>query len=190
MTPIMIRRALLRSWLGTLFIHALLLPPWLLLLASKPWQQWTVSDLALAMFLFLSAGIIVFWTLRLWGAGSLAARDLLLRYGVPLLRTGQLCTVLLLAFLAAKLMVDGWLRPQALWEPWTWGYWALIVVAAAQGIQHYLYKFTSASATGKDGLLEQLERGQVINWHSPMGGSIGVELRRLVSRSRTTAASK
>jgi hypothetical protein len=184
-----IRRALLRSWLGTLSIHVLLLPPWLLYLARKPWQQWSVADVPLVMFLVLSAGIVAFWTLRLWGAGSRVGRRLLLGPGVWLFRAGQLCTLLLLAYMIAKLTVDGMPGSRAWGEPWTSGEWALYAVAASQGIQHCLFKFTSASPAGRNGWFELLEQGQAKDWRSPLGGSIGVELRRLASASRRAAVS-
>lgn len=180
-----IKKKLIRSWVGTIFLHMLLSPPWAIYLVVKPIQQWSVVDIPITMFIVISGYIILFWTLHLWGAGSHTIKRVLLRYGSPLHQLGQLCTILLLGFMVTKAISDTVFNSDILGEPFTLDYWCLFVFAEAQGIQHYLYKMTSVSPRGKDGLFEMLERRQPVSWYSPLGGSIGVELRRLKGEART-----
>lgn len=174
-----IKKQLIRSWVGTIFLHILLLPPWAISLVVKPVHQWSVVDIPIALFLVISGYIVLFWTLYIWGVGSHTIKRVLLRYGSPLHRIGQICTILLLVFMVAKAISGVVFNSDVLGEPFTLGYWGFLVSIEAQGIQHYLYKMTSASPKGKDGLFEMLEGRQSVSWSSPLGGSIGVELRRL-----------
>jgi hypothetical protein len=180
-----IKKQLIRSWLGTIFLHVLLLPPWAIYLVVKPIHQWSIVDIPIALFVVISGYIVLFWTLYLWGVGSHTIKRILLKYGLPLHRIGQVCTILLLVFMVTKAISDLVLNSDVLGEPFTLGYWGFFLVAEAQGIQHYLYKITSASPKGKDGLVEMLERKQPVSWYSPVGGSIGVQLRRLKQEART-----
>jgi WD40 repeat protein len=68
-------------------------------------------------------------------------------------------------------------------------FWIMQSIAISQGLHHFFYKFTSGSPSRLDGLLDQIERGKPIDWQYPVGGSIGVELRRL-RRFRSTSAYK
>jgi hypothetical protein len=171
-----IKKKLIRSWIGTLFLHILLLPPWTIYLARKPIQNWSAADVVSVLCLWISGYIILFWTLYLWGVGSRTIKHILLRYGSFLYRAGQLCTILLLVFSGIEVASRIVFNAGVLGEPVTWFFWGVI---AAQGVQHYLYKMTSSSPGGKDGLFEMIEGKQPINWYKPLGGSIGVELRRL-----------
>lgn len=171
-----IKKKLIRSWIGTLFLHILLLPPWTIYLARKPIQNWSAADVVSVLCLWISGYIILFWTLYLWGVGSRTIKHILLRYGSFLYRVGQLCTILLLVFSGIEVASRIVFNAGVLGEPVAWFFWGVI---AAQGVQHYLYKMTSSSPGGKDGLVEMIEGKQPINWYKPLGGSIGVELRRL-----------
>jgi hypothetical protein len=179
MKPKGIRKKLIRSWVGTLFLHVLLLPPWTVYLAVKPIQAWSVADVLSVLCLWISGYIVLFWTLYLWGAGSRTIKRVLLKYGSLPYRFGQLFTILLLVFIAIQVASEVVLNSGVLGEPFTLEYCFFWGVIVAQGIQHYLYKMTSSSPRGKDGLFEMLERKQPIDWCKPLGGSIGVELRRL-----------
>lgn len=174
-----IKRKLIRSWIGTLFLHLLLLPPWTIYLAVKPIQHWSTADVLSILCLWISGYIVLFWTLYLWGAGSRSIKHILLRYGSFLYRIGQLCTILILLFSVIEVTSRIVLYSGILGKSLTSGYCFFWGVIGVQGIQHYLYKMTSSSPGGKDGLFEMIERKQSINWYKPLGGSIGVELRRL-----------
>ncbi|MEA5513898.1 hypothetical protein [Nodularia sp. UHCC 0506] len=66
------------------------------------------------------------------------------------------------------------------WQPTDpYGFWLLLGLAIAQGLQHFVYKFTSSSSSRPDGLLDQIGTHKAIDWQYPIGGSIGIELRRL-----------
>jgi hypothetical protein len=180
-----IKKRLIRSWLGTIFLHVLLLPPGAIYLAVQPVQNLSVADIPIALFIAISGYIVLFWTLYLWGAGSQTIKRILLRYGSPLYQIGQLCTILLLLFMVTKFISGMVFNSDILGRSFTRGEWAFLGCVLAQGIQHYLYKMTSESPQGKDGLLDMLERKQPISWYRPLGGSIGVELRRLKGEVRT-----
>jgi hypothetical protein len=102
---------------------------------------------------------------------------------------GQATTLLILLIGAIRLMPGVWTEKEFFLLPDRSLFWIMQSIAAAQGLHHFFYKFTSGSSSRLDGLLDQIERGKPIDWQYLVGGSIGIELRRL-RRFRSTSASR
>ncbi|WP_430687576.1 hypothetical protein [Leptolyngbya sp. AN02str] len=187
------KKYLLKQWAGISFIHWLIGLPLGMYLATYPLAQWFFYKLAIALWVFLSGLILSFWTIYLlsWALPAFARAIMQLRISVfkTIHRLGQATTLLILLIGAVRLLPGVWTEGDFFHLPDRSLFWIMQAIAIAQGLHHFFYKFTSGSSSRLDGLLDQIERGKPIDWQSPVGGSIGVELRRL-HRFRSTSAYK
>ncbi|PSB12969.1 hypothetical protein C7B61_07750 [filamentous cyanobacterium CCP1] len=169
------------KWLGIASIHWLFALGWLLI--NDPPSRWTIDEVVLISLSALSSLILCFWTIYLLGGYFRPVARYVIRFRLPLFQAiyalGRAITGLVVLMGAAKLLPgvlpDGEFFRSSDRE----FFWVITLLAIAQGLQYFFYKFTSGSPSRHKGLSDQIEKGQPIDWRYPMGGEIGVELRRL-----------
>jgi signal transduction histidine kinase len=187
------KKYLLKQWVGISFIHWLIGLTFGIYLATFPFAQCFFYKLAIALWVLLSSLILSFWTIYLLSWAFPAFARTIMPFRMPVLkaiyRLGQATTLLILLIGAVRLLPGVWTEEEFFHLPDGSLFWIMQSIAISQGLHHFFYKFTSGSPSRLDGLLDQIERGKPIDWQYPVGGSIGVELRRL-RRFRSTSAYK
>lgn len=177
------KKYLVGQWVGISFIHWLIIFTWGIYLTTYPLSNWSLYHLEIALSVFLSSLIVCFWTIYLLNCYFRLTAKSIIRFWLPVFRViyvlGQTTTLLIVMIGTVKVLL-GFLSSEVFFRlSDRLGFWIVISLAIAQGLQHYFYKFLSGSTSRLDGLLDRIGRDEPIDWRYPIGGSIGVELRRL-----------
>lgn len=152
------------------------------LLASTVILMLTVSRgaavLAILPVAVLATGslcALVFWWIRL--AGSAARRAPLILAVGAVTRTLGFAAFVCLLIGVGVVVVGPMPLGLPLQAPAAGGkYWIFVIWASLECTQHFLYKLSFGQ---RDTLGHLLRRGNVRDWRLPLGGAIGVHLRKL-----------
>lgn len=177
------RQYFFHQWVGISFVHWLIAPLLGIYLATYPLSRWSFYQVATALWFLLFSLILCFWTVYLLSYYFHPLARLVMQFRLRVFRAiyalGRV-TTLLIVLMGAIRLPPAALPDEAFFRlADDFGFWLFQSIAIAQGLHHFFYKFTSGSRLRSDGLLDQIGKGKPIDWKSPIGGSIGLELRRM-----------
>jgi len=137
--------------------------------------QTLIAILPIAVLATTSLAALAFWLIRLAGSAATRAR-LILAVGTVTHVVGLVAFLCLLVGVGIAAVGPANLGMPLHAPAAGYKYWIFVLWASLESTQHFLYKLSFGK---RDTLAYVIQRGNSGAWRLPLGGAIGVELRKL-----------